>query len=203
VDLLLVRSGGEFLRTETGRKVAPPWASQNSDKTMPTTALTHSGRWDSSTLQQMRAYKRKKSDATIAKHVVLLEEAAAANDGVVPPYKWLNEHGLFASYQTMLDYPAAFAHLKRESDKKFEIYRAHNTVAEILPPQRPPAILPPNKEVHGLADYNVNGARFNPTELVIDAGLAEGEWMEVGVHWHTFANQPFEAVLCHDPGPHK
>lgn len=135
-------------------------------------------RLDANSLAQVRAHKRKKSDATIAKHVAILEEAAAANDGYVPSWKKLDEMGLFQSYQTMIDYPAAFSHLPREADKKFEIYKAHNT--EILPPQRPPVILPPNKEVHDLSAYNVNGARFNPTELVIDAGLAEGEWMEVG-----------------------
>jgi hypothetical protein len=153
-----------------------------------TTALVSQDRWSadnlakfrankSSTIAQVRSYKRKKSDATIAKHVALLEEAAAANGGYVPSYKRLEELGLFTSYMTMLDYPAAFAHLPREADKKFEIYQAHN--GEILPPL-PPVILPPNKEVHDLSAYNVNGAHFNPTELVIDAGLAEGEWMQVG-----------------------
>lgn len=132
-------------------------------------------RVNSSTLAQVRTYKRKKSDATIAKHVALLEEVAAANDGYVPAYKRLVELGLFTSYMTMLDYPAAFAHLPREADKKFEIYQAHN--GKVLPP---PVILPPNKDVHDLSAYNVNGAHFNPTELVIDAGLAEGEWMQVG-----------------------
>lgn len=136
-------------------------------------------RFDSNSLAQVRAHKRKKSDATIAKHVALLEEAAAANDGYVPSWKKLDEMGLLQSYQIMVDYPAAFSHLPREAEKKYEVYKAQNSV-EVLSPQKSPVILPPNKDVHDLSAYNVSGAHLNPTELVIDAGMAEGEWMQIG-----------------------
>lgn len=41
-------------------------------------------------------------------------------------------------------------------------------------------ILQPNEVVHSLAEYNVHGASFNPTELKIEAGLPEGDWLEIG-----------------------
>jgi predicted transcriptional regulator len=41
-------------------------------------------------------------------------------------------------------------------------------------------ILQPSDVVHALSDYNVQGASFNPTELKLEAGLPEGDWMEIG-----------------------
>jgi len=129
-------------------------------------------RWSQKSPEEFRALKRKKSDATIQKHVVILEKLAANHGGYVPSFKWLDEHGYFASYQTMRDYPAAFAHLKMEADKKFEIYQSHNSST--------PVVLAPIKTTRTLAEYNVPGACFNPTELVLQEGLTEKEWMTVG-----------------------
>src|SRR5262249_52651762 len=75
------------------------------------------------------------------------------------------------AYQAMVDYPAAFAHLTREEDKKFEIYESHKSGT--------PVILPPRK-FRSLAEYNVTGAYFNPAELKLDPGLSESEWLAVG-----------------------
>ena len=71
----------------------------------------------------------------------------------------------------MKDYPAAFAHLKTEAEKKFEIFKAHNTGK--------PVICPPIKP-RSIAEYDVPGAHFNPTELNLQEGLTEKEWMAVG-----------------------
>jgi hypothetical protein len=129
-------------------------------------------------LPELRSKKRKLSDACLKKHVGVLEQLAFANGGYVPTYKWLNEHGYFSSYSKLKDYPAAFAHLKQETDKKFEIYEAHNTAQpEILPPER--AILAPAK-YKSIADYDISGARFSPTELRISEGLDEQSWMQLG-----------------------
>jgi hypothetical protein len=127
---------------------------------------------------ELRRRKSKMSDARIQRHVKQLEDLAIAHGGYVPPYKWLNEHGYFSSYDCMKQYPAAFAHLKQERDKKFEIYEAHNSAKpEIFPPER--AILAPAK-YKSIADYDISGARFSPTELRISEGLAEQEWMQLG-----------------------
>ncbi len=143
-------------------------------KCMATTALAKVEK----TLPELRAKKGKISDACLKKHVAILEQLAIANNGYVPSFKWLNEHGYFSSYSKMKDYPAAFAHLKQEADKKFEIYEAHNSgKPEILPPER--SILAPAK-YKSIADYDISGARFSPTELRISEGLAEQEWMQLG-----------------------
>jgi len=129
-------------------------------------------------LAALRAKKRKHSDACIKRHVGILEQLAAANGGLVPTMKWLNRRGYFQSYCIMLDYPASFAHLKREEEKKFDVYHAHNSgVPEILPPER--KILAAEK-FKSLADYDVHGARLSPTELRIDEGMDEKEWMKIG-----------------------
>jgi hypothetical protein len=122
--------------------------------------------------------QRRYADETIAKHVAVLEDLAEAKGGVLPPYKWLNANGYFESYQVMLKFPQAFAHIQTSTDKKFEIYRAHEkakagavqTVGQILAPAR----------AKTLAEYNVPGAQFNPTELRIENGLPKGEWMQIG-----------------------
>src|SRR5579864_7818012 len=72
-------------------------------------------------LAALRAKKRKHSDACIKRHVGILEQLASANGGLVPTMKWLNRRGYFQSYCIMLDYPASFAHLKREEEKKFDV----------------------------------------------------------------------------------
>jgi len=41
-------------------------------------------------------------------------------------------------------------------------------------------VLPPVKSVRNLAEYNIPGAHFNPTELKLDAGLSETEWSNIG-----------------------
>jgi len=132
------------------------------------------------TLAALRAKKRKLSDACLEKHVRILEQLAAANGGFIPPFKWMNEHGYFSSYSKLLDYPEAFAHLKREQDKKFEIYDAHNSgTPEILPPAKKDAILAPAR-YKSIAAYDISGARFSPTELRISEGIEEQEWMQIG-----------------------
>src|SRR5437899_1802783 len=113
-------------------------------------------------LAAMRRKKRKASDGLIQKHVGILEQLALVNGGYVPTFSWLNRRGYFSSYDMMCQYPAAFAHLKRESEKKFEIYEAAKSgKPEILPPDN--AILAP-AQYKSLADYNVQGARLSPTE---------------------------------------
>lgn len=42
------------------------------------------------------------------------------------------------------------------------------------------ATLKHNERVHTLAEYHVKGAQFNPTQLVLEPGMPEAEWMEVG-----------------------
>jgi hypothetical protein len=130
-------------------------------------------------LAAMRSKKRKVCDATLQKHVKILEQLAVVNGGYVPTYKWLNRHGYFASYSYMKDYPAAFIHLKQEMEKKFEVYEAHKSgVPEILPPENP-SILAPGK-YKSIADYDIHGARFSPIELRISEGVSEQEWMAIG-----------------------
>jgi hypothetical protein len=124
---------------------------------------------------QMAITTRRHSDATIARHVAILERVAACHNGVLPPYKWLNENGYFASYDVSKQYPAAFAHIKTSTDKKFEIYQAKETaiskgVGEILPPAK----------YGSLAEYHVPGATFHPTDLHIESGIPEGDWMQIG-----------------------
>ena len=118
---------------------------------------------------------RKHSDSTIARHLAILERVAACHDGVLPPYKWLNEHGYFPSYDVARQYPAAFAHIKTSTDKKYEIYRAQETakatgVGQILPPAK----------YGSLAEYHVPGATFHPTTLQIEPGVPEDDWMKIG-----------------------
>lgn len=129
-------------------------------------------RWSKANLETCR--KRRYSDATIAKHVRILEGLAKAHDNVLPPYKWLNANGYFGSYEIMRQYPQAFAHIKTSSDKKFEIYQAKETAVagagKILPPSNATT----------LAKYHVPGALFNPTQLHIEPGASEAEWMEIG-----------------------
>jgi hypothetical protein len=130
-------------------------------------------RWSQENLQRCRT--RRHTDATIARHVSILEQVARAHDGVLPPYKWLNEHGYFSSYEVMRQYPQSFAHIKTSTDKKFEVYAARETAkaehaAQILPPSN----------VKTLAEYNVPGAQFNPTHLAIEPGTAEQDWMQIG-----------------------
>jgi hypothetical protein len=133
-------------------------------------------RWSRENLETIR--KRRRADETIAKHVRILEGLAKAHDGVLPPYKWLNEHGYFSSYNLMKDCPQAFAHIKTSTDKKYGIYQAQTktiadgkaTVGQILAPAK----------AKTLAAYDVPGAQFNPTELCIENGLPKSEWMQIG-----------------------
>ncbi len=134
----------------------------------PRTALAHHSSRD---LPTLRCNKRKRSDDTIQHHVATLEKLAANNGGYIPSYKWLNAHGYFSSYNVMKDYPEAFAHLKSESEKKFEIYKSHNSGK--------PGFIPP-ANVKTLADYDVPGASFNPSSLAVQNGLTEKEWMNLG-----------------------
>lgn len=147
---------------------------------MATTALAKTDRWSEQSLAEFRAKKRKRSDANIQKHVAIMEKLAAENGGFVPPYKWLETNGYFASYDIMTQYPGAFAHLPREGDKKFEIYKAHNDALQSgMPDISKPQILPPAKH-RAIAEYDITGAKFSPTELQLDEGLSENEWMAVG-----------------------
>jgi hypothetical protein len=127
-------------------------------------------------LGAMRMRKRKRSDATIQKHVEILEQLALVNGGMLPSFKWLNRHGYFSSYDMMCQYPAAFAHIKREQERKYGLYDAHNGV-EVLPPNN--GVLAPAK-YKSLADYHVEGARLSPTELRIAEGTSEQEWVQIG-----------------------
>lgn len=130
--------------------------------------------------RMMRTRKRKRSDATIQKHVQILEQLALVNGGKLPTFKWLNRHGYFSSYDIMCQYPAAFAHIEREQERKYGIYDGHNAVCHAV------AILPPNNGVlapakfKSLADYDIQGARLSPTELRISEGLDEKEWVQLG-----------------------
>jgi hypothetical protein len=45
---------------------------------------------------------------------------------------------------------------------------------------RQQAILKPNEAIKTLAEYHVKGASFNPTNMKLEAGLPEGDWMEIG-----------------------
>ena len=118
---------------------------------------------------------RKYTDETIAKHVAIFERVASLEGGVLPPFKWLNEHGYFYTYDIMRQYPAAFAHIKTSTDKKYEIYQAQETakaagVGQILPPAK----------YGSLAAYHVPGATFHPTTLQIEPGVPEDDWMKIG-----------------------
>lgn len=42
------------------------------------------------------------------------------------------------------------------------------------------ALLKPDEAVKTLAEYHVKGASFNPTNLQLEAGMPEGDWMEIG-----------------------
>jgi hypothetical protein len=144
---------------------------------MASTALVKVGK----TLPELRSTVRKLSDKTIQKHVGILQQLAAANNGMVPPCRWFKYEGkkYFRSYDVSTQYPGAFAHLKREADKKFEIYQAHNSgTPEILPPQKRNILAPESYKT--IAEYDVPGARFSPTELRISEGLDEQHWMQIG-----------------------
>lgn len=41
-------------------------------------------------------------------------------------------------------------------------------------------ILSPDKRVKTLAEYQIRGARFNPTQLIVDSGISENDWMQLG-----------------------
>src|ERR1700687_754706 len=133
-------------------------------------------RWSRENLETIR--KRRRADETIAKHVRILEGLAKVHDGVLPPYKWLNEHGYFSSYNVMKDCPQAFAHIKTSEHKKYEIYQAQTktiadgkaAVGQILAPAK----------VKSLAEYDVPGAEFNPTSLRIEPGAPEADWLQIG-----------------------
>jgi hypothetical protein len=118
--------------------------------------------------QSFRAIRR--SSQTIRRHVEVLETVAAQHDGVLPPYKWLNENGYFASYNVMLDHPAEFKHIKTYEQFKAEQYQAKRDTHKIA--------LPP--KFKKLSEYNVNGAHFAPTGLDIEPGLPESEWIALG-----------------------
>jgi hypothetical protein len=118
---------------------------------------------------------RKTSPATIQQHVKILEQLALVNGDMLPPFKWLNRHGYFSSYDMMCRYPAAFAHIKRQQIKGTGVYDGH--AVEILPPNN--GILAPAK-YKSLADYDVQGARLSPTELRIAEGTSEQEWVQIG-----------------------
>lgn len=124
---------------------------------------------ETSELQTLRNHKRKLSDETIRRHVEVMERLTKDNNGRIPQFRWLRDHGYFSSYQVMLDYPAAFAHLQRDFFKTFETYQNHNS-AFVLPPGH----------FRKLSEYDVQGARFNPTELALDAGLSEHEFVAIG-----------------------
>src|SRR5271170_3249275 len=132
-------------------------------------------------LGTLRTRKRKRSDATIQKHVAILEQLALVNGGKLPTFKWLNRHGYFSSYDMMCQYPAAFKHIEREMDAshfKYGIYDKHNDAAvEILPPNN--GVLAPAK-YKSLADYHVEGARLSPTELRMAEGMSEQDWVKIG-----------------------
>jgi hypothetical protein len=124
---------------------------------------------ETSTLKVLRTHKRKLSDETIRRHVEILERVTKDNNGRIPKFRWLRDNGYFSSYQVMLDYPAAFAHLQRDFFKTFETYQNHNS-AFVLPPGH----------FRKLSEYDVQGAHFNPTELALDAGLSEHEFVAIG-----------------------
>jgi hypothetical protein len=127
----------------------------------------------------LRSKKRKHSDALIQKHVLILETLAKVNGGTLPSCKWMNDHGYFHSYDISCQYPAAFAHIQRETEKKYEIYKAHNSaVAELLPPVKHQILAP--AKYKSISDYDVQGARFSPTELRISEGISEHEWLDIG-----------------------
>jgi hypothetical protein len=127
----------------------------------------------------LRTKKRKHSDALIQKHVLILETLAKVNGGTLPSYKWMRDHGYFASYDISCQYPAVFAHIPRDCEKKFEIYKAHNSAKpEVLPPVKQQILAP--AKYKSIADYDVPGARFSPTELRISAGISEREWLDIG-----------------------
>ncbi len=134
---------------------------------MATTALSHTDR----SVAELRASKSKVSDDCILMHVRMMEKVAAENGGAIPSHGWLQDHKYGTAYQVMLDYPAAFAHIPRALDRKFEIYRSHN--------EAKPVVLPPVKP-RTLAEYDVTGAFFNPSELSLQEGLTEQEWMQIG-----------------------
>ena len=43
-----------------------------------------------------------------------------------------------------------------------------------------PPFLIMTKQIHTLAEYDVRGAQFQPTQLVLESGLPEEDWQEVG-----------------------
>src|SRR5579883_1569079 len=139
---------------------------------MATQALVHKPN-----LETCRA--RRRTDATIAKHVRILEGVAKAHNGVLPSPKWLGDNGHWYSYNVMLEHPHAFAHIKRKrehiDETQYKTYDAQvaavkKGAGEILAPST----------AKSLAAYHVPGAQFNPTHLDISPGIDEGEWMNIG-----------------------
>ncbi len=92
---------------------------------------------------------------------------------MLPPYKWLNEHGYFSSYEVMKKYPQAFAHIKTSTDKKFEIYQAQKKTKRRWPN---------TSACQGKDAGRVQRARrdFNPTSLQIEPGAPEADWLQIG-----------------------
>ena len=138
-----------------------------------------------------RKENKGRKEATVLKHVAILEKLAKENGGLVPTMKWLNEHGYFHSYNIMLCHPTYFAHLPRASDANSccAQMRAKKAGAAPLPevdeirqaiiPAVKQQVMPPAK-YRSLAQYNIQGALFSPTELKIDEGVSEGEWLALG-----------------------
>jgi hypothetical protein len=62
----------------------------------------------------------------------------------------------------------------RCSDESLTPFRARENAAAVLTPPAAPKVL------RKLSEYQIKGAFFSPTELVIEAGLSEREWMELG-----------------------
>ena len=108
---------------------------------------------------------------TIPKHVAKLEQVARTHDGHLPPVKWLTENGYFASYNCMMCHPASFRHINTAKDHEAEKYR--------------PIMKPASH--HTLDQYNIPGARFNPTTLELEPGLDEQSWMNIGRAISTFS----------------
>ena len=115
---------------------------------------------------ETRAARR--SPMTIHRHVEVLETVAAQHGGVLPPYKWLNEHSYFTSYNVMLDHPKEFRHIKTYEQFEAEQYKPK------------PGIMQPNSKFKKISEYHIPGAHFAPTGLEIEPGMAEKDWMTLG-----------------------
>jgi len=115
-----------------------------------------------------------RKESTVQKHVAILEKVAEENGGVLPTFKELNARGYFTSYSKMLEFPAYFAHIPRAMEN-------NQKAVKVLPPTvADMQVLKPATNQRALSDFNVKGAYFHPTELKIEDGLAEDDWMELG-----------------------